>query len=316
VLSARGGHAAIDPSRAPFRAKGATAVVLPVATPEEVIGTLTLLSLDPARPVDEETLETATTVTGQAALAIENARLYEQQKDFAETMQRSLVPSARPSVPGIDVGHVYESSARVDVGGDFYDFVTLDDGRLAVVLGDVTGKGIQAAADMAMAKFAFRALARNYPEPRDLLARVNDVVVEEIALGKFITIVYVVADPETGALATANAGHPPVRIVRSDGVSELPTPGLALGVESGQTYAEERVTLAPGAALVLFTDGVIEARRDGGELYGDERLDAFLAEHSELPAQRLADALLGDCRAFSGGDLADDCAVVVLRMAP
>src|SRR6185312_5820299 len=116
-----------------------------------ILGTLTLLSLDPARPIEREAVDVAMTVAGQAALAIDNARLYQQQKDFSETMQRSLLPSALPDVGGIEVGHVYQSAAQVDVGGDVYDFLTLDDGRLAVVLGDVTGKGIQAAADMAMA---------------------------------------------------------------------------------------------------------------------------------------------------------------------
>jgi sigma-B regulation protein RsbU (phosphoserine phosphatase) len=213
---------------------------------------------------------------------------------------------------------VYQSSSRVDVGGDVYDFVALEDGRLAVCLGDVTGKGIQAAADMAMAKYAFRALARSYPEPADLLARVNEVVVEEITLGKFVTMVYAVVDPRTGVVACANAGHPPTRLLRADGsVSPIPSAGLALGVDAGQEYPEERLTAGPGSALVLYTDGVIEARDGGGgELYGEERLDTFLAANARLGAQALAEALVDDCRIFAGGDIADDCAVVVLKMAP
>ncbi|MDQ3867681.1 MAG: SpoIIE family protein phosphatase, partial [Actinomycetota bacterium] len=315
ILSPRDGEGDHDPLLAPFLAKGSTAAVLPLATPGEAIGTLTLLSLDPTRPLDMDTVEAATTVTAQAALAIDNARLYQQQKDFAETMQRTLLPSEPPAVPGIEVGHVYQSSARVDVGGDLYDFLALDDGRVAVLLGDVTGKGIQAAADMAMAKFAFRALVRGCPEPDALLQRVNDVIVEEIALGKFITALYALVDPRAGEVRCGNAGHPPLRLVRpGHPIVAVPSPGLALGVESGQEYQGERVELDPGASVVLFTDGLIEARRDG-ELYGEGRLDAFLAEHATLGAQELADAVVADCRAFSGGDLADDCAVVVLRLA-
>jgi serine phosphatase RsbU (regulator of sigma subunit) len=314
VLSGSSGDS--DPFLAPFLAKGSTAAVLPLATPGEAIGTVTLLSLDPARPLDDEMLETATAVATQAALAIDNARLYQQQKDFAETMQRTLLPRELPDVPGVDLGHVYESSARVDVGGDVYDFLSLEDGRLAVVVGDVAGKGIQAAADMAMAKFSFRALARSSPEPPDFLARVNEVVVEEIALGKFITLFYAVVDPRTGAVACANAGHPAARVVCPDGrVLEVSASGLALGVESGQRYEAERTKLDPSSSLVLFTDGVIEARRDG-KLYGEDRLDAFLRDNGALPAQALADALVADCRAFAGGEIDDDCAVVVLRMAP
>jgi serine phosphatase RsbU (regulator of sigma subunit) len=314
VLGGRSGE--IDPFLEPFLAKGSTAAVLPLATPGEAIGTVTLLSLDPGRPLDDEILETATAVATQAALAIDNARLYQQQKDFAEMMQRTLLPHELPDVPGVDVGHVYESSARVDVGGDVYDFLSLDDGRLAVVVGDVAGKGIQAAADMAMAKFSFRALARSYPEPPDFLARVNEVVIEEIALGKFITLFYAVVDPRTGAVACANAGHPAARLVCPDGrVVEVSASGLALGIESDQRYEAERMHLDPGSSLVLFTDGVIEARRDG-TLYGEGRLEAFLRDNGALSAQALADALVADCRTFAGGEIDDDCAVVVLRMAP
>jgi serine phosphatase RsbU (regulator of sigma subunit) len=305
-----------DPFLGPFLAKGATAAIVPLVTPAEVVGVLTLISLDPSRPLDREALDTLTAVTAQAALAIDNARLLEQQRDFTETMQRSLLPRSLPQVAGLDIGHVYESASRVDMGGDVYDVLPLEDGRVAVCLGDVVGKGIEAAADMAMAKFAFRALARSYPEPAAFLARVNDVVVEEIALGKFVTMVYAVLDPSTGELAAANAGHPPLRLVRpgpGGPVQALPSPGLALGIEAGQAYEEERVSVPSGASVVLFTDGVLETRRDG-ELYGEARLDAFLAANAGLGAQALADALVADVRSFGGGDLDDDCAVVCLRL--
>ena len=299
----------------PFLQKGATAAVLPMTATGEVLGTITLLSLDPSRPLERDTVQAAMSVTPHAALVIDNARLYQQQKDFSDEMQRSLLPQELPEVAGIEVGHVYQSSARLDVGGDVYDFLSLEGGRLAVVLGDVAGKGIRAAADMALAKFAFRALARANPEPSAFLARANDVVVEEIALGKFITMTYVLVDPYARELACASAGHPPLRVVAPDGtVSALAAGGLALGIEAGEEYPEERLELAPGASVVLYTDGVIEARRKG-ELYGEERLDELLRARRELPAQELAQAILDDCRAFSRGELADDCAVVVLRLA-
>ncbi|HWH55295.1 MAG TPA: SpoIIE family protein phosphatase [Gaiellaceae bacterium] len=298
----------------PFLEKGSTTAIVPLSTQAEVVGTLTLLSLDPARPLGVGDLELAMSVGGQAALALENARLYQQQKRFAETMQRSLLPRGRPQVDGIEVGYVYESSARVDVGGDVYDFLTLDDGRLAVALGDVTGHGIDATADMALAKYVFRSLAREHPEPADFLAAANEVVVDEVALSKFITMLYLTVDPASGAVACASAGHPRPRVVAAgDGrVSTLRARGLALGIESDQVYEQVGASLAPGAAVVLYTDGVIEARREG-ELYGDERLDALLATHAALPAKELAEAVVADCKAFTGGELSDDCAVVVIR---
>jgi sigma-B regulation protein RsbU (phosphoserine phosphatase) len=288
-------------------------VILPIATPAELLGTLSLVSLDPARPLTAATTELALSVAAQAALALENARLYQQQKAFTDTMQRSLLPRTQPELPGVEVAAIYESSARVDVGGDVYDFMKLADGRLAVVLGDVTGHGIDAAADMAMAKFVFRCLAREHPEPADFLAFANDVVCGEVAPGKFITMLYLTFDPEDGELRVASAGHPEPRLVGPDGaVRPLTARGLVLGIEAGQEYEELAERLPPGAAVVVYTDGLVEARR-GGELYGGERLDRFLAEHRALPAEELAAALLADCRAWSGGELADDCALVVIK---
>src|SRR5207302_800719 len=179
----------------PFLRNGSTAALLPIATANELVAQLTILSLDPATPISEETLETARSIAQQAALAIDNARLYQQQKQFAETMQQSLLPRERPAIPGLEVGTVYESAAQVDVGGDVFDFMELPDRRLAVVLGDVTGHGIDATADMAMAKFVFRSLAREHSEPSDFLAHANEVVVGEIAVGKFITMAYLTVDP-------------------------------------------------------------------------------------------------------------------------
>jgi serine phosphatase RsbU (regulator of sigma subunit) len=297
----------------PFLERGWTGAVVPIATPAEVLASLTIISVQPGSPVTAETIDQATAIGGQAALAIDNARLYLQQKQFSDTMQRSLLPRSVPELQGLELGDAYESSAHVDVGGDVYDFMELGDGRLAVALGDVTGHGIEAAADMAMAKFVFRSLAREHPEPADFLQSANEVVVGEIAPGKFITLVYMLIDGAKGEVAAAGAGHPAPRIVGVDGsVTGLETRGLVLGIEPGQHYEEVHATLAVGGAVVLYTDGVIEARRES-ELYGVERLDRVLSERRDLSANELAQVVLDDCRAFARGELADDCAVVVVR---
>jgi serine phosphatase RsbU (regulator of sigma subunit) len=297
----------------PFLERGWTGAVVPIATPAEVLASLTIISVQPGSPVTVETIDEATAIGGQAALAIDNARLYQQQKQFSDTMQRSLLPRSVPELQGLELGDAYESSAHVEVGGDVYDFMELADGRLAVTLGDVTGHGIEAAADMAMAKFVFRSLAREHPEPGDFLQSANEVVVGEIAPGKFITLVYMVIDGGKGEVVAAGAGHPAPRIVEVDGsVRGLETRGLVLGIEPGQRYEEVRATLDVGGAVVLYTDGVIEARWEG-ELYGVERLDRVLSERRDLSANELAQAVLADCRAFARGELADDCAVVVVK---
>ena len=303
-----GSHALLRP----FIQAGSTAAILPIVSATELLAELTIVSLDPAEPITAETLEAALPVLRQAALAIDNARLYQQQKEFTETMQRSLLPRELPAVPGLDVGSVYQSAARVDVGGDVYDFLELTDGRLAVVLGDVTGHGIEATADMAMAKFVFRSLAREHSGPGEFLARANDVVVDEIALGKFITMTYLTVDP-AGNVLCASAGHPPPRVLEPDGtVRPLECGGLALGIASPQEYEQVTASLQQDAAVVLYTDGVIESRR-GRELFGVGRLDDVLSQRAGRPAQEIANSVLAACRGFAGGDLPDDCAIVVLR---
>ncbi|MEN3343320.1 MAG: hypothetical protein V7644_2724 [Actinomycetota bacterium] len=303
------GHELLEP----FLEKGWTAAVVPVATPAEVIASLTILCFRPGSPITASTIEAAEAIAGQAALAIDNARLYQQQKEFADTMQRSLLPRDRPRVEGLDIGAAYAASAKVDVGGDVYDYLVLPDGRLAVVLGDVTGHGIDATADMAMAKFVFRSLAREHSEPGEFLSAANAVVVDEIATGKFITMLYLAVDGRTGSVAAAGAGHPPPRLLAADGtVQSIDARGLILGVAEGQRYEEVHATLERGGCLVLYTDGVIESRREGDQ-FGIERLDALLASERGLTPEELARAVIVTCRDHAGGELADDCAVVVVK---
>jgi len=300
---------------APFLRKGASAAVIPIATPSELLATLTIISLHPGRPVAGDVAETALAVAGQAALAIENARLYGQQKAFADTMQRALLPRAAPTLSGLELGDVYESAARLEVGGDVYDYLTLGDGRLAVVLGDVTGHGVDATADMAMAKYVFRSLAREHPDPGAFLAAANDVVASEIAPGRFITMVELVFDAARGEVACASGGHPPPRLVLPGGaVESISARGLALGIDAPQRYGTVRAQFPPGAIVVVYTDGVIEARR-AGEQFGVERLDALLAKSRALPPQQIAEAALAACRAWTEDELTDDFAVVVVKRA-
>jgi serine phosphatase RsbU (regulator of sigma subunit) len=299
---------------APFLRKGSSVAIVPIATPAELLATLTIVSLHPGRPVAGEVADTALAIAGQAALAIDNARLYAQQKAFADTMQRSLLPRAAPELPGLELGDVYESAARVEVGGDVYDYLTLGDGRLAVVLGDVTGHGVDATADMAMAKYVFRSLAREHVVPGDFLAAANEVVSSEIAPGRFITMVELVIDSVKGEVACASGGHPQPRLVFPDGMVEgISAHGLALGIDAPQEYETVTADFPPGAIVVVYTDGVVEARR-GGELFGVARLDALLAEHRTLPAQEIAETALAACRGWAdNNELTDDFAVVVIK---
>ena len=298
---------------APFLEKGSSAAIVPIESAGELLATLTIVSLHPERPVGGVIVDTARSITGQAALAIDNARLYGQQKAFADTMQRSLLPRAVPNLADFEIGDVYESAARVEVGGDVYDYLVLPDGRLAVVLGDVTGHGVEATADMAMAKFVFRSLGRVHVDPGEFLAAANEVVTSEIATGKFITMIELVLDAGAGTVICASAGHPAPRLVLPDGtVQAIAARGLALGIDAAQVYVPVTLEYPVGAGVVLYTDGVVEARRDG-EQFGSERLDALLSAERELPAQELAAATLAACREWTGGELTDDFALVVIK---
>ena len=199
-------------------------------TQTELLGTLTILSLDPGAGSPRRR-RPARSRRRQAALTIDNARLYHIRKR-SRTRWRGRSCRARPEIEGLEVGHVYESSAHVEVGGDVYDFLTLDDGRLAVVLGDVTGHGVEAAADMAMAKFVFRSLAREHPEPSDFLAAANEIVCDDIAPGS--------SSPWSISPSTARQGSSPVR-ARASVPPDRPARrdrrgsrrgGLALGIEA------------------------------------------------------------------------------------
>ena len=265
---------------------------------------MTLVSFDPGRPIARETLDTALSIAAQAALAIDNGRLYQQQKEFADTMRRSLLPRSHPQLEGLDIGEVYQPSTRVDVGGDVYDFLELGDGKLAVVLGDVTGHGIEATADMAMAKFVFRSLAREHPGPADFLASANEVVVGEIATGKFITMVYLTIEAASGVVVAACAGHPPPLLVSPDGaVDQLDVQGSRTRRRALSDVRRARRAGRVRAARSSSTPTASsEARRDG-ELYGLERLAKIVASSLELPAAEIARPRSNDCRSFAG-DLA------------
>jgi serine phosphatase RsbU (regulator of sigma subunit) len=309
---------------APFLRRGTSVAVLPVAIPTEVLGTVTMLSVDPEHALDEERTTIAEGVVTQAALALDNARLYQQQKSFAEVIQESLLPNRLPQIESLDLGVLYRPATvggaeAPQIGGDFYDFVELPDGRLAFVVGDVTGKGVGAAADTAMTKYIFRALSREHPDPASFLKNANDVVCDEISPGKFVTLFYGVVDPEAGTLTCGNAGHPEPKLVIPPDVEggevrleSLGMEGLALGIMSGQDYEQRTYDFPPGATVTVYTDGVVEARRDG-RLYGQYRLEKRLTEEAGAGAPQVAFAVFQDCSAWARADLGDDIAIVVIQ---
>lgn len=239
-----------------------------------------------------------------------------EARALAETLQRTFLPPAPPVVPGLDVGGAYRPAGEGNVvGGDFWDMFDIGEGTWGVVLGDVCGKGAAAAVVTALARHTVRAEAMRTRSPAEVLGTLHDVI-ERGEEGNFCTALYgTVRSSADGARFTLAAGghHLPLR-VRADGsIEEVGKTGSLLGLLGPPRLHDTSVDLAPGDAIVLYTDGVVEARA-GTEFLGEERLCELVVENRHLGAQELADAVASSAVDFQDGHTRDDIAVVVLAV--
>jgi sigma-B regulation protein RsbU (phosphoserine phosphatase) len=210
---------------------------------------------------------------------------------------------------------VYESASETAlVGGDFYDLVPLSGGRTAVIVGDVCGKGLDAATQTARARYMLRAYAKFDYDPGRWLAEVNDSLQDDMAEGDFVTVALAVVDPKRLTMRYALAGHPPPWVVTNEHALEVDgAPGLPLGVQSGELYKSYTVGLRRGARLLFYSDGLYEAR-SATELFGFEALPLVVGRLAGAPVRGFAELLAAEARAFAGGALKDDLVVVVLGL--
>ena len=260
-------------------------------------------------------VELTEALSRHAAVAIANARAYSQQREIAATLQRSFLPLQIPVVPGIETGAHYTSATTgALVGGDFYDVLVCPRKRLSIAMGDVSGKGIGATATAAAVKNTLHMLAMDECSPAYVLSRTNDLISPQLAGSKFVTMTMIALDPSSGHFLYGNAGHPPPLIYRRESKSVVPMPvgNVPLGVTTKPVYRESADILAIGEFVVLYTDGVIEARQDG-ELYGEERLIEVVCSAAGLAAQQIAERIIEDVKEFSGGRLSDDIALLVVK---
>jgi sigma-B regulation protein RsbU (phosphoserine phosphatase) len=251
----------------------------------------------------------------RAALQARDALLVVQEElAIAQRMQLAILPQPLPDAPGREL-RGFMQAAR-EVGGDFYDFFQLPDGRLGLVIADVSGKGVSAAFFMAVTRTLLRMVALTGVDPAQCLATVNELLVADNAEMMFVTAHYAVLDPATGSLEYASAGHPSPLLIGADGTArELSAcDGIVLGIRPAQDYALGRLALAPDDVLFLYTDGVTEAVDPTGELFGEERLVATVASHRGLNCQDLLAAVVREVTEFAEtAPQADDITCLALR---
>lgn len=288
-----------------------SARMVPLVARGTVLGAVAVTRTADREPFDEQDCLVLDELVARAALNIDNARMYTRQRQAALTLQRSLTNSALPRVTGLDLTGRYLPASDHDVGGDWFDAITLPGGRTGLVIGDVMGHGIHAAAVMGQLRTAVRTLAR-HDVPPDQLLRSLDAVVADLGEDEMATCVYAVHDPATGDCVIARAGHPPPALAAADGTVTFlhGRPGTPLGT-GGQDFRTETVRLAPGSLLVLYTDGLIEAR-DHDLDQGMARLAQAL-DGARQPLEELCDGILARLLPAAPQD---DVAVLLARTRP
>jgi len=267
------------------------------------------------RPFHADQVELAAAVANQAAIAIRVSQAYEHERNVAEMLQRSVMPTVGARLRNFDVGQTYHPALQeAQVGGDFYDLFPLPDGRIALLMADVSGKGLPAAMQTAMVKYMLRAYAVEESSPSSVLERLNRGVCAFIDPDLFITAFYALLYPDTGQLEYGNAGHDsPILALKEHGYcTSLDVTGPALGLDPMVTYFARTLCLAPGDLLMLYTDGIINAARRG-ELFGRERLEHLLTQLAARKPNRIVSQIYRTVRAFAAGNLQDDCALLALK---
>jgi hypothetical protein len=237
----------------------------------------------------------------------------EQELQVARQIQQELLPEATPQLDSWELTTYYEPAR--EVGGDFYDFLEFEDGRVGLVVGDATGKGMPAALVMATTRGMLRAVVRSVESPGEVLARVNEALVAEIPPNMFVTCLYAILDPKSGSLRYANAGHdlPYLRHHGGSYAEELRARGMPLGLMPNTRYEEKEAVLALGDNALFYSDGLVEAHNPQREMFGFARLRGLVAEHAEEGS--LVDFLMEELYSFVGEswEQEDDITLLTLR---
>lgn len=297
-------------------------LAVPLGVGENVFGIIYADSPIAEGRFSEDHLKVLTTLASVAAIRVENARLLEEQIDrerlehelqLASEIQQRFQPTAPPIVPGYELQGI--SFSCYEIGGDYYDFIEREDGRMVVALGDVSGKGTAAALLMSSLHAAVHAQAASHSSIVETIRNVNRYLAENIPSNRFVTLFYAELDPKTGALSFVNAGHNPPIIVHDSGtVEHLSSGGLPLGIIANTEYREGRTQLSHGDVLVIYSDGVSEAVNPAGEEFGPERLYQVVAQNLNASASGIRDRIESALSKFAQGTPAnDDITLVIVK---
>ena len=286
-----------------------SAIVVPLIAHERVLGVMTWVAAESDRRYAEGDLAFAEDVARRAAVAIDNAELHSETLAAAVRLQQAVLPDTMPEIPGWDVASYYDPSGRTDVGGDFYDAIDLGDGRVVMFVGDVMGRGVEAAAAMAQMRAAVRAYTAVDPDPASVLGKL-DRMFAQFPTDQLVTLVYLVVDPGRDEILVANAGHPAPVLLRVDGSAEqLPdADGCPLGVLVQDRIAHT-VPMRDGDTVLLFTDGLIERRDEDIDIGQKKVLHAL----PMLASADLEAALVELVVSLREPSLDDDVAAVAAR---
>jgi sigma-B regulation protein RsbU (phosphoserine phosphatase) len=299
-------------------------LVVPLLVKDRLIGLVDLESTE-YNAFSEQHELILSTLAAHIAVALENARLYEKVReneqqlgedlDTAREIQKGLLPHAAPFVPGLQIASAYCPARQL--GGDFYDFLHYPDGRLAVAVGDVAGKGAAAALQGSLAVGIWRGHVVEHPcEPAEMLSHLNPHLVQPRLSNRFVALVFGLYDPRSHTLKIANAGFPRPHLVRDGSVEEIQVSGIPLGMLDDSSYHEEEVVLRPGDLVVFGSDGLQESVSGEGEEFGRRMMAATLRKLAAGTAQEIADGLLLATDRFvrDRERHADDRTVVVLKV--
>ena len=290
-------------------------LVLPLVARGRLLGLILVRRPDGSvYPADD--IGVLTDLARRAALAVDNARLYEERASIAKALQASLLPPTLPRSPGLEFGGRYAAAGEGnEVGGDFYDVFSIPSGGWGVAIGDVCGKGAEAAAITGMARDVLRLLVRDGAAPPRALQRLNESILELGERGRFCTAALGIVQPDAAGLKVrlSSAGHPPPVLIDAAGQARfVGRSGTLLGVIADVDLSEDEIVLGPGEALVFYTDGVTE-RRHGMDMFGDTRLLSTVQAAAGRGADAIAGHLESDVRRFGAGPSRDDLAVLVIR---